>query len=394
MTDSVVIELLVLGLLLAVNARLFFVSRGQRDAIVLLSPVALLICILGFFAWDITLLNGAIFILTFFVFLENLHELWRFSNKLYVDYFSPFLWLVSVVNILLVLGLGFLVVVFRPVPATNDLQVQERNLVLTGSIQSGLRQKRGTFDSVDVMLVQLKPESDKETWTEQGSRVDGVAGIEFHSSSLPLVLWVTDGRTTASRVKPLAVELASLGYEVAVADFNRGFISSCKTRLNGTFFLDKFQADVANLTRETSLQYGALLDYFGGGRALSQRNVFLLGDGYSGQGAEATALLNDFIKGVYVVSSPEENNEIEGWAQGFGPVGKTAPWINYLVCKSNFWESRDVNHTHVRELAQAIHKNYASKLAIEKVSDESIPAELIPDESIPAELISKGEHSL
>lgn len=389
MTDSVIIELLVLSLLLAVNARLFFVSRGQRDAMVLLSPVALFICVLGFFAWDITLLNGAIFIFTFFVFLENLQGLWHFFNKLYVDYFSPFLWLVSIINILLILGLGFFVVVFRPVPAAEDLQVQERNLVLTGSLQSGLRQRMGSFDSVDVMVMQLKPASAKESWTERGSRRGDVAGIEFHSSSLPLVLWVTDGRTTARRVRPLAAELAALGYEVVVADFNQGLISSFKTRLNGIFFLDKFHEGVARLTRESSLQYGALLDYFGGSRALSQRRVLLLGDGYSGQGAEATSLLNDFIEGVYVVSSPEENTKIEGWAQGFGPVGETAPWVNYLVCKSGFWESRDMNHIHVKELAEKIHKDYETESIVEVSLEENGSQDIMSSEVFSQDVLSE-----
>lgn len=219
MTDSVMIELLVLGLLLAVNARLFFMNRGQQDGVVLLSPVALLICVLGYFAWDITLLNGCIFLLALFVFLENLHGVWRFCNKLYVDYFSPLLWLVSMVNILLILGLGALVVIFRPVPDAPDVQVVERVVPLSGSVHSGLTPQSSLFDAVDVMLVQMKPESDNAPWTERGSRVANSLEVDKVVPTLPLVLWVTDGRTSASRVRPVAARLASLGYEVVVADF-------------------------------------------------------------------------------------------------------------------------------------------------------------------------------
>ena len=43
MIDSVIIDLLVLSLLLAVNARLFFMTRGQQDAAVLLAPVCIFV---------------------------------------------------------------------------------------------------------------------------------------------------------------------------------------------------------------------------------------------------------------------------------------------------------------------------------------------------------------
>ena len=89
MTDSVIIDLLVLSLLLAVNCRLFFMTRGQQDVAVLLAPVALGICIVGLCAWDFSLPKAVILILAFLVFVENAYGLWRFCNKLYVDYFSP-----------------------------------------------------------------------------------------------------------------------------------------------------------------------------------------------------------------------------------------------------------------------------------------------------------------
>ncbi|MBO5729625.1 MAG: hypothetical protein J6R67_00310 [Treponema sp.] len=70
MTDSVIIDLLVLSLLLAVNFRLFFMTRGQRDVVVLLAPVALCICLLGLFAWDLSLPKALILLLAFFVSLK------------------------------------------------------------------------------------------------------------------------------------------------------------------------------------------------------------------------------------------------------------------------------------------------------------------------------------
>ena len=157
MTDSVIIDLLVLSLLLAVNFRLFFMTRGQRDVVVLLAPVALCICLLGLFAWDLSLPKALILLLAFFVFAENFHSLWRFCSKLYVDYFSPVLWLVSIVNILLIVALGVLVFLLRPLPVDPDLQVTQRTIALSGSVRSGLTPRKGFFDTADVMMVQYKP---------------------------------------------------------------------------------------------------------------------------------------------------------------------------------------------------------------------------------------------
>lgn len=373
MTDSVMIELLVLGLLLAVNARLFFVTRGQQDGVVLLSPVALFICVLGYFAWDITLLNGCIFLLALFVFLENLHGVWRFCNKLYVDYFSPLLWLVSVVNILLILGLGALVVIFRPVPDAPDLQVAERRLPLTGSVHSGLTPQSSLLESVDVMLVQMKPESDTAPWTERGSRVANPLEVDKVKTDLPLVLWVTDGRTSASRVRPLAARLASLGYEVVVADFHCGLFSSFWLRLEGLFFPDKFQGRIPTLGREASFQYGALLDFFGGERALADRKVFLLGDGCTGQGALASSLLNRFLQGYYVVNGQDSlgrTNSLPDWLDGFGPVGETAPWISFLLGETELLASRDEVRFQSIAAAHQAHKFFSEIIAMGEMPEE------------------------
>ena len=37
-------------------------------------------------------------------------------------------------------------------------------------------------------------------------------------------------------------------------------------------------------------------------------------------------------------------NAIPDWMDGFGPVGETAPWINYLLEGGGLLESRDVGH--------------------------------------------------
>ena len=363
MTDSVLVDLLVLSLLLAVNARLFFVARGQRDAMVLLAPVALFICVLGLFAWDVSLPKAVILILALCVFLENFHGLWRFRNRLYVDYFPPLLWLVSIVNILVILGLGALVILLRPLPASPDSQAAQRLTALSGSVRSGLAPRSSLFDTADVMMLQCKPLDDEAPWSERGARVTNPT--EFHAATpgLPLVLWVTDGRTSVSRVEPVAAALAPLGYEVVVADFNRNLVSSSRLRLQGVFFPDKMRSRQATLERESSFQYEALIDYFGGERGLAGRTVFLLGDGCTGQGARAASLLNPFVAGFYIINGEDSlgnRTEIPDWPEGFGPLGETAPWVNYLMGRTPVLESRDETRFHSIAAAQQAHRAFSA----------------------------------
>lgn len=344
MTDSIIIDLLVLSLLLAVNLRLFFMTRGQGDAVVLLAPVALCVCLLGLFAWDLSLPKALILLLAFLVFAENFYSLWRFCNKLYVDYFSPLLWIVSIVNIFLILGLAVLVFILRPLPVDPDLKVDQRTIALRGSVHSGLAPRTGFFDSADVMMVQYKPAEDESPWSERGARLANPTEFQGKTPSLPLVLWVTDGRSSISRVEPVAATLASLGYEVVVADFNCQFVETSWLRIQGLFFPEEMARREATLQRESSFQFSALIDYFGGERGLANRTVVLLADGYTGEGAKAAHLMHSFVKGFYVINGEDSfgnHTVIPDWMNGFGPVAETAPWISYVKKEKSLLDSRD-----------------------------------------------------
>ncbi|MBP3415756.1 MAG: hypothetical protein J6K76_00125 [Spirochaetaceae bacterium] len=385
MTDSVIIDLLILGLLLAVNMRLFFVARGQRDAIVLLAPVAFVICIVSLLAWDISLPKGGILLLSFLVLLENSHGLWRFFNQLYIDSFSPLLWLVSIVNILLILAIGFVVVIFRPVLPSQDVEVELKNYLLVGTVHSGLA-PRGNFESVDVRILQSKPADTDSPWTERGSSVVNPQRAEPH---LPLVLWITDVRSSVSRVEPIATTLASLGYEVVVADFNQNMVLSSQLRLQSLFFADDFEKKLATLQRESSFQYEAILNYFGGEKDLSNRRVLLLADGYTSEGAKAVCLMNEYVAGYYTIDGEDSlgsYNTIPDWADGFGPLGETAPWINYLVMETPLLESRDETRFHSIAVAQQVHRVFSDIL----VTQQEVPAEVLV-EGFVEELVSPNQ---
>lgn len=385
MTDSVIIDLLVLGLLLAVNMRLFFVARGQRDAVVLLAPVAFAICIVGLFAWDVSLLKGGILLLSFLILLENSHGLWRFFNQLYIDSFSPLLWLVSIVNILLILAIGFVVVIFRPVLPSQDVEVELKNSLLVGTVHSGLA-PRGSFESVDVRILQSKPADTDSPWTERSSSMVNPSMATPH---LPLVLWITDVRSSLSRVEPIVTTLASFGYEVIVADFNQNVALSSRLRLQGLFLTDDFEKKLATLQRESSFQYEAILNYFGGERDLSNRRVYLMADGYTSEGAKAASLMNGYVAGYYSINGEDSlgnYNSIPDWSSGFGPLGETAPWINYLVMETPLLESRDETRFHSIAVAQQAHRVFSDI----QVTQQEVLAE-VPIEGFVEETISSNQ---
>ena len=72
---------------------------------------------------------------------------------------------------------------------------------------------------------------------------------------------------------------------------------------------------------------------------MSNRRVLLLADGYTSEGAKAVCLMNEYVAGYYTIDGEDSlgsYNTIPDWADGFGPLGETAPWINYLVMETSW----------------------------------------------------------
>ena len=151
-----------------------------------------------------------------------------------------------------------------------------------------------------------------------------------------------------------------------MADFNRQLIETAVLRVQGLFFPHKITERQATLQQESSFQYSALIDYFGGERGLAGRKVVLLADGYTGEGAKSTNEMHSFVSGFFIINGDDSlgnHNPIPDWTNGFGPVGETAPWIPVVMKHKSLLESRDESRFYSIAAAHKSHQFFSTLFA-------------------------------
>lgn len=111
---------------------------SKVDSLCVISPVALFIAVLQIFAWGVTTINVAIFILTLIIFFINFRAILRFMGSLFIDHYSvPFI-LFSIIFLLVTLAFIAFIIIFKPLvqpPAYYD--ISKKCIKMTGSFSSG-----------------------------------------------------------------------------------------------------------------------------------------------------------------------------------------------------------------------------------------------------------------
>jgi len=82
-------ELITFILLFITNFRVFFVRHTKTDPLASLAPISFCIAILQVIAWGFDLFTGLALFISFLVLLSNFHALFRYSENLYIDHYSP-----------------------------------------------------------------------------------------------------------------------------------------------------------------------------------------------------------------------------------------------------------------------------------------------------------------
>ena len=82
-------ELLIFVLLFITNFRVFFAKKPRRDPLTVVAPFTFLLSILQIIAWGVELLTVLGFVIAFLVLISNFHALFRYSEQLYIDRYSP-----------------------------------------------------------------------------------------------------------------------------------------------------------------------------------------------------------------------------------------------------------------------------------------------------------------
>lgn len=206
-------ELLIFVLLLLTNLRVFFVKRVRRDQLVSLSPLSLLISILQIFAWGIDFFTLLAFIISILVFLSNFHALFRYSERLYIDHYSPLMkiWAIFTITLSLIAIAG--VLIFAPIELRNEkLNVLESSKKYTGNFRTGFEESK-IFSKSNIIVHKFSPNQKSDNPTPNKE----------------IILFIPDKRGETVNYKPYLQLLAKNGYTVFSADF---YSDDCKWRHN------------------------------------------------------------------------------------------------------------------------------------------------------------------
>ena len=325
MTDNIVTQLLILFLLFAVNCRIFFLQRSRRDTFVILAPVSLVLSFLSIFTWGVTFLTALVLLICILTCITNINSLYRLFSRLMTDYYTTAMCISSCFNLLLIVFAAIFILFFRTVPLPiEELSVKEETQLLYGSYAKGLSERTSVFDSYDVKVSRFFPENtDTET--------------------LPKIIFVTDPRQNTDYLKSIAIQTASLGYEVIIGDYNTSVLNFAKNKIKGILFPENMEADKVSYIRTSVAQYNALIRFL---NLSDEQNIFLAGDGFCKEALSVvTKIFPDKINGWFAIngeSSSKQNYPVNGWHDGFGDLGQREPCLKWLLERTDLLNKRDI----------------------------------------------------
>ncbi|GMO51207.1 MAG: hypothetical protein Pg6C_15810 [Treponemataceae bacterium] len=319
MVDSTLAFLLILFLCAVLCLRFFFQDGIARDSLSVLAPGNLVLCVLCFFAWGVSLSSLLVAFSALIVFFINAHSFFCFAARLKHGRFSGGFAAASLITLPLILAAGALLVYTRPVSSgggvlrkikmpSGTAEIQRENAVFTGSLGGGFFPRSGILEPLNGYITAFAPR-DKD------------------AGDMPLVLFVSDIRASVNDYEPFLMRLADEGYEVKAAEFftrdNRRFGSFMDSRPVRKFAacflasLDKelFDADTGLHAAIAAKEYEALIELYGKEAARSGRTVFLLADSDARIVQQAAG---GFWQGVSVTVTP-------GPAPGVGCIEQTDP---------------------------------------------------------------------
>lgn len=312
-------ELLIFILLFITNARVLFLKRAKRDPLVALAPLTFILSILFIFAWGLDFFTVLAVIIAFLVLLSNFHALFRYTERLYVDHYSPLMMIWSFLTMILSGAAIAGLIYFRPIETKSEkIGVNETNICMNGSFRSGF--ETAPFYSIpDVDVYQFNPEAETE-------------------SPDKIILFIPDKRGDTYYYKPYLQQLAKQGYTVFSGDF---FASDCKwmhsledTKFARRFFLTLhsllnnqwFMLQREYYTYNISLEINAM-DKFISEKYGSGCKYFLLSDVMGNTACDDFAKAHpEKITGTFCIDSIPEYK-----SAGYGFVAQVDPILAFIL---------------------------------------------------------------
>ena len=214
-------ELFTFILLFITNFRVFFVKQVKKDPLVSLAPISFFVSILQIVAWGFDLFTALAFIISFLVLISNFHAIFRYSENLYIDHYSPLMKFWAIFTTLLSVAAIVFNLMYYPVELNNNkLNIQENLILKTGSFRTGFEDtKPFEFSKVYITEFSLKPVAQKDD-NKSSYLTNTYQHEETKKSEVKkVVLFVPDKRGDTQYYKPYLQALAKEGYIVYSADF-------------------------------------------------------------------------------------------------------------------------------------------------------------------------------
>jgi hypothetical protein len=306
MLSSQPVFLIILFVCAALCLRCLFQDAISRDSLSTLSLTNMILCVLCFFAWGVTIAFLLVFFLALIVLLINFRCVLRFTAQLKHGRFSLGFAVMSLVTLPFVIAAAALLVYERPVRLDTS-GITRETAMFTGSFTSGFVE-HGAFQPLNAMVTSFTPR--------------GMNG------AVPLVLFVSPDEASINDYEPFLSLLCKEGYEIKAGEFwaadNRRFDSLLDARP-----LKKFAARLDTMVYKTQASaasraakgYAALIELYGKQAAESRRAVYLLADG-NYAAAQRTAESFSFAVPVAVTPGP---------LAGFGCIEQTEPLLALIL---------------------------------------------------------------
>ena len=343
MYNPILGEWLILSLLFLNCIRIFFIKYGKVDVLTVLAPVCVILSVLQIVAWGIYLYSAVILFISIFCFFTNFRAFLRFKAGLLVDHYSAAFKIGEVIVLLLTLGVGALLVYFRPGNTRpSDYSAEIKKIRLSGDFTGGFSESL-PFQLAQGEVILVQPADERN----------------FNGQS---IIVMADKSATAAEYMPLMLNFAGKGFKVFSGEFYARDMKWCHSGADFKFFrrsmlfhdrlfdLKQFEMQKQFFTFNIEKEFGAMLKLVKDETLRDDGTfepVYLVGDWMSGIALpEFKADNADSVSGYALLTDFEEYQ-----TPGFGFIQSTDPLLAYKMGLE-----KDLNFTAARTIAEKIEK--------------------------------------
>ena len=343
MYNPILGEWLILSLLFLNCIRIFFIKYGKVDVLTVLAPVCVILSVLQIVAWGIYLYSAVILFISIFCFFTNFRAFLRFKAGLLVDHYSAAFKIGEVMVLLLTLGVGALLVYFRPGNTRpSDYSAEIKKIRLSGDFTGGFSESL-PFQLAQGEVILVQPADERN----------------FNGQS---IIVMADKSATAAEYMPLMLNFAGKGFKVFSGEFYARDMKWCHSGADFKFFrrsmlfhdrlfdLKQFEMQKQFFTFNIEKEFGAMLKLVKDETLRDDGTfepVYLVGDWMSEIAMpEFKADNADSVSGYALLTDFEEYQ-----TPGFGFIQSTDPLLAYKMGLE-----KDLNFTAARTIAEKIEK--------------------------------------